>query len=497
MYYINLFIIILIFLDTICKIFYNINVRSYTRHNTLIIHKNTYSRMEASMKRILTLLIIFTILFSNHTVKAQNIDNQPDVASDGAIIMDADTGVILYEKNIHETYYPASITKILTTLVAIENSSLNEIVTFSKEAVFDVDLNSSRIGIDVGEQLTMEQCLYGIMLSSANEVSYAVAEHISGDIESFSKLMNEKAKELGARNSNFVNPHGLPDPNHYTSAYDMAMIAKGAIQNETFRNITQTRTYSIPPTNIQEETRYLANHHKFIKQDIQYDGAIGGKTGYTSLAKFTLVTYAKRNGMTLISVVMHSPTAEAEYGDTANLLNYGFDNFTINNIEDLEAPPIEDSNNFFTKYHSFFNTSNSPLEVSQNGKVILPNNISINDAEREIEFVPLEQLVDGKNVIGSITYSYNNNYIGETEIVFNNIDAPTLSKSLYISAPKVISDNPEQVDDEKAESNNLLPIIIGVVVGIIVLALGLLIIFLRNSKNRRNRRYRGRRFRRR
>ena len=216
------------------------------------------------MKKLLTILFAACLLLNNPVVvKAQVIANSanigstsesstslwpedaPPVTSEAAIVMEASTGAILYSKNIHEEFYPASITKILTTLLAIENSSLSEIVTFSKKAVFDVDLDSSRIGIDVGEELTMEQSLYGIMLASANEVSYAVAEHISGDVDSFADLMNARAKELGCTNTNFVNPNGLPDPNHYTSAYDMALISRAAINNDIFREITGTRTYKI------------------------------------------------------------------------------------------------------------------------------------------------------------------------------------------------------------------------------------------------------------
>jgi D-alanyl-D-alanine carboxypeptidase len=184
----------------------------------------------------------------------------PNVYAEAAIVMDASTGLILYEKNMNGAYYPASITKILSSLIIIENSSPGEVVTFSRDAVFNVELDSTRIGIDVGEQLTIQQCLYGILLESANEVTYAAAEHVAGSISAFSDMMNEKAKSLGALNSNFVNPHGLPDDNHYTTAYDMALITREAMKNETFRKITGTRTYQIPPTNKQVETRYLRNH---------------------------------------------------------------------------------------------------------------------------------------------------------------------------------------------------------------------------------------------
>ena len=306
--------------------------------------------------------------------------------------------------------------------------------------------------------------------------------------------MNEKAKELGAINSNFTNPHGLPDPDHYTTAYDMAMIAKGAIENEEFQNLTQTRTYSIPPTNIQEETRYLANHHKFIKNDIPFDGVIGGKTGFTSLAKYTLVTYAKRDDMTLISVIMHCPSVKDEYDDTSNLLNHAFDIFDIYNIDEVDT--LVDDIDFFSKYHSFFNSSNTPLEVSQNGKIILPKNLTISDTEKNIELITLTELVEGKNKIGQITYCYNNKPIGKSDIIFNNINSLSLLQSLYVDAPAVTEENTNKPAESKESKDSKKPIIIGVTVGAIVFILGLILIFSPFKKASKRRRYRSRKSRR-
>ena len=402
--------------------------------------------------------------------------------------MDAETGSILYGKNIHDQNYPASITKILTTLIALENSAMNETVTFSRDSVFEVELNSSRIGIDVDEQLTMEQALYGIMLASANEVSYAVAEHIADDIPSFSKLMNEKAKELGAINSNFTNPHGLPDPNHYTTAYDMALISKAALINEDFCEITQTRLYTIPPTNIQEEERPLANHHNFINRNLSFEGAIGGKTGWTSKSRHTLVTYARRDGMTLIAVIMNCPSSEDVYSDTSNLLNYTFDNFESNIVNETSTD-IGDNIDFFAKYHSFFNLSNSPLQVSENGRVVLPNDIDISMTDRTINLVPIETLNKGENIIGSIKYSYNDIDIGKTDIIYNNSESDSLSKSLYLTPTKVIPTKPnnQNIKDTIAEDethNPYIPIIIGVGVGLVVMILGFAFIYFLNPYRR-------------
>lgn len=447
------------------------------------------------MKNFFPLLIIFMLMISNvNTIYVQATtdktystmwcENFPNICAESAIIMEAETGSILYGKNMHDKNFPASITKILTTLIALENSSMNETVTFSKDAVFEVDLDSSRIGIDVNEQLTMEQALYGIMLASANEVSYAVAEHVAGDIPSFTKLMNEKAKEVGALNSNFTNPHGLPDSNHYTTAYDMALISKASLANEDFCEISQTRTYTIPPTNIQEESRPLANHHKFINRNIHFEGAIGGKTGWTSVSRHTLVTFAKRDGMTLIAVVMNCPSSNDVYTDTSNLLNYAFDNFKSNTINEVNVDMSENID-FFAKYHSFFNLSNSPLQVSENGKVILPNDVNFNETQRTIDLAPLETLNKGENIIGSIIYSYNDTNLGRTDIIYNNSDSEALSESLYLTPAKIIAKEPNKqnvnntIKEEETE-NSINPIVIGVGVGLIVMILGFASIYFFN-----------------
>lgn len=251
----------------------------------------------------------------------------PQVQAETAIIMEASSGGILYGKNIDEVRYPASITKVLTTLVALEHSSMDEKVTFSENAIWGIDRDSTQIGIKIGETLTMEQCFYGIMLASANEVAYAVAEHVGGSMDGFVEMMNTKAKELGCTNTHFVNSHGLHDDNHYTTAHDMALISRAALNNESFRKITDTDHYVIPATNLTAEERWLDNHQKMLRNTkYHYDGCIGGKTGYTSMAGNTLVTYADRNDIELICVVLKDHGAAA-YSDTAALLDYGYTNF--------------------------------------------------------------------------------------------------------------------------------------------------------------------------
>ena len=253
----------------------------------------------------------------------------PKVYAKSAIVMDMDTGAILYAKNIDEALYPASITKIMTTMLAIENCSLEERVTFSDNAINSLPWDCSRIGARVGEVFSMEDCLYAMMLSSANEVCIAVAEHIAGSEAAFCDMMNEKAKSLGCTNTHFVNCNGMPDEEHKTSAHDMALIASAAFQNPTFRKVTGSVLYVIPATNQSGEKRYCSQHHKMMKENEQYyyPYAVGGKTGFTKAALNTLVTYATKDDRHLVCVSMRTNGAQY-YLDTASLLDYGFDNFT-------------------------------------------------------------------------------------------------------------------------------------------------------------------------
>lgn len=249
----------------------------------------------------------------------------PKIICETGIVMDLDSGEILYAKGIDEKRAPASITKIMTALLAIEKVPLDTKITFTDE-VNNIEPDSTHIGIKPGETLTMEESLYAILLGSANEVSSGVAEYIGGTVQSFVDMMNEKAKELGCENTHFVNANGLYAEDHYTTARDMALIAKAAFQNETFRNIVKTPYYIIPPTNITPEERWINNHHRMLTEGgIHYEGCLGGKTGYTEKAGNTLVTYAERNSMRLVCVVLKGTTEY--YNDTKNLLDYGFNNF--------------------------------------------------------------------------------------------------------------------------------------------------------------------------
>ena len=248
---------------------------------------------------------------------------KPEISSEAAVVLNADTGEVLYGKNENKRYNPASITKIMTALLVLEKADLDGELVFSSSAVSNLDTGAVTLGAKAGDRLKVKAALYGLMLKSANEVANALAEYTAGSTKEFAKLMTARAKELGAKNTNFVNAHGLTDSNHYTSAYDMALITKAAFENPTFRDIEATTTYTFPALG-SSPARVIGMGHKMVhKSDSRYyEGILGGKTGYTRLAGNTLVTVVQRKGVRLIVVVLKSQNTH--YQDTKALLDYGF-----------------------------------------------------------------------------------------------------------------------------------------------------------------------------
>ena len=358
------------------------------------------------MKRFFTLFLCLCLSMGMFTMGAMAAPSWPDNVSlqaDGGIVMDADTGTVLYGKNMDKPYYPASITKILTALIVLERCDLDELVTFSHDDVYNVEAGSSSAGIDEGDVLTVRDCLYALLLASANESANALACHVSGSREAFAQLMNEKAASLGCTGSNFTNPSGLNDENHYTTAHDMALITREAIKNPEFLTINITRSYQLAPTKRSPEGGYVANHHKMFNKNesVYYPGAFAGKTGYTSLAGNTLVTCAKKDGMTLIAVVLNGH--QSHYSDTKALFDFGFRNF-----QSLKAVDYE------TKYKSLENDmtiagmtarDGISLELDRNGRVVIPKDADFTDTESSLTY-DLDSN-SPKGAVACIRYTYN------------------------------------------------------------------------------------------
>ena len=282
------------------------------------------------LRSIAALAVCICIITPSHARAAAVGASPPETAGYAVCVMDAGTGIVLAEKNAAARLYPASITKVMTALLLLEyaeenlNGQLTERVLFSKNAVFGIEPGSSSIAMDFDETLTLEQCLYAMLLPSANEVCMAVAEHISGTVEDFAVLMTSRAKALGCTGTQFTNPHGLPDESHYTTARDMALIMREAATHDVFREIIATSYYEIPPTEKLDKPRQFPNSNRLIQQGVYYyEPTIGGKTGYTDDARHTLVTLNEKDGKTLIISVMKTEKNEI-YTDTIALADYGF-----------------------------------------------------------------------------------------------------------------------------------------------------------------------------
>lgn len=345
--------------------------------------------------------------------------------------MELSTGSILYSKNIHVRHYPASITKIMTTLLTLENCSLNETVTFSKEAA-DIEIGSSSLYCVPGEKFSVEQILYGIMLQSANEMCQAAAEHVAGSQEKFMDMMNARVAELGLKNTHFMNPNGLHHDDHYTSAYDMACIAREAWKNKAFQKITGTKTYTIGATNKRKakDIMQLLNHHQMLNgyehPEYQYQYCIGGKTGYTSMAHSTLVTFAEKDGMQLVSVIMKANSPKQgrpnEYTDSTRILNYAFEKYTKYALDENSSQINE---NLFNTFDSYFNAEESPLRLEGEATVVLPKGVDVSKVKQEITYNNDMELTAGENKIGTATYTYGGHTVGSTGIIYDNSDTAT------------------------------------------------------------------------
>lgn len=276
------------------------------------------------MKRKIIYLIC-CFLFLSGIAAQKAFADEIEIESPSAILIDADSGQILYEKNAYEKRYPASITKIMTTYLAAAYGDLNSTLTASKEAIDAIGKNASNIGLQPNEILSFEDAVYGAYLVSANEACNVLAESISGSIEEFVDLMNETAYLSGAAHTHFANTNGLPNENHYTTAYDMAMITRFAMKNEKWMEFFTAETYTMPATNLSSERILtIGNEAALSSSPNYYPGTLGGKTGWTPDAKFTLVTACRKNDRTLIVVILGCEKIQDRYDDTRTLFDYGF-----------------------------------------------------------------------------------------------------------------------------------------------------------------------------
>ena len=337
-----------------------------------------------------------------------------DISSEAAVVMEDSTNTILYSKNADEVLYPGSTVKIMTCLLALENCQLTDEVTMTATGVSGVTDGGASIASQVDEVFTIEQCLYAIMVASANDIALQIAEHTGGSVEAFVQMMNDRATALGCTNTVFTNPTGLPDENQHTTAHDMALIMQAAIQNDAFRTIAAATSYTIPATN-KAAARNLTS--KFTMTDTGnsgfYEGCIGGKEGYTEASGSTLVCAAQRNGMTLISVVLKGASGQTA-PDAASILNYGFDQFQIASLGDSDFSIISGGEVVLPVGAS---TDSLTTQDSQNGNEIqrtyLFGGTPVGSATLEVvEAQDDTDIQNGEqNMQAARTYSENHTYI--------------------------------------------------------------------------------------
>ena len=389
----------------------------------------------------------------------------PGTYGDAAIVMDAGTGAILYAKNIDEHFYPASITKVLTALVALENGKFEDPVVVSEDCVSFLEPGDSSIGLKKGNEITLEQALYATLLASANEAAYAVGENVGKnaghDYAWFLEQMNERCRELGGTNSNFANTNGLPDPDHYTCARDMALIGSEMFKYPEFFKIVQTMQYEIPASDTCQQ-HIFQQKHKMLNESSReyYKYAVGGKTGYTPDALNTLITMADKDGMQLVCVVLHTQSGH-HYGDTRKLFDYGYKNFTKTPVEGNETS--QDVGEI--------------LEEEGGGYVLLPKGVEF--ADLEMELVP-DDANDGK---ATLNYIYEGNLVGKARAKLSD---------QYINEHKAkIEKLDTGADDRDGQDRGMVEKI--VLAGLCVVWVVLVILFVRTILKRKRRRKQHRR----
>lgn len=381
-------------------------------------------------------VVIFSLIFCINVFA-----EEPVINAKSAISVETSTGKIVYEKNAHEKMYPASTTKVMTALLVLENCKLDEKAKVSYEAIQAVPEGYSNANLQVGEELSIEDLLYVLMIPSANEAANVLAEHVAGTVESFATMMNTKAEELGCETTHFVNPNGIHNENHYSSAYDLYLIAKEAMKNETFRKIVSTSKYTLPETKVYTNNdRTFVNTNKLIVYNTSnradnyfYKDAIGIKTGFTKEAGNCLISAAAKDRLEFINVVLNADITEDglnhRFVDSIDLFNYDFDNYEKITLKEknfkLENIEIKNA----TK-----DTKN--LDVNIKDEIIVLKNKNLNKDEILPEIIYNDELIapisKGES-IGTVTYKIDNIEYKSELIAGNDVEQSYLNFYLVIS----------------------------------------------------------------
>lgn len=430
----------------------------------------------------LLLVASFPLTFVNAADSSTDLPDFPTVSSDYVVLMDADSGEVLYANNANEKCYPASTTKLLTGLLTIENKSLSDVVTFSQDAVNSVDYGDANAAITTGEELTVEQALYSLILRSANDVAYGLGEAVGGSIPDFATMMNARAEELGALNTHFTNPSGLHDDMHYTTPYDMALIAKACFNNKSYMKIiSYSDVYTIGPTNTSNFTRYYSHRYQMLPNgEHPYAYSLGGKTGFTDEAGYCLVSFAQKGDLRLICVVLKS-TDEERYADTEALFDYYFLNYKKIYFDDLDTGLGEGNLDILKLTTALDASANSTVGFEDGAYLLVPKAAEFSDLTSLVTYSDNPAYTGKEGGFACISYYYRQLDVGSATVFIQN---QTASSDLPGSngVPKASSDNTLNL------SKNIFYINIWYVLGGLV-AIGLITLIVFYLIKRRGRRH--------
>lgn len=349
-----------------------------------------------------------------------NLPAFPSLVSRNIVLMDADSGEVLYGSNADQKCYPASTTKLLTGLLTVENCALSDTVVFSQNSVDSIEYGDANASISEGEELTVEQALYCLILRSANEVAYGLAEHIGGTLSSFASMMNSRAEELGASGTHFSNASGLTDEFHYTTPYDMALIAKACFNNKTLmRIISYSDLYTIGPTNKSNFTRYYRHRYQMLPGgDYAYQYSCGGKTGYTDAAGNCLVSFAQKDDLRLICVIMNSTDA-GRYTDTIALFDYYFNNYHKIYLDDYGSG-VSSSVDILKLTDRIDSTANISIGFKSGAYLLVPNDVKISQLTGIVTYSDNAAYTGEPNGFACISYFYRNINVGSATVFISD-----------------------------------------------------------------------------
>lgn len=364
------------------------------------------------MRKYLLFLFIILLLLNIGSV-AYALPAPPTVKGAGVVLMDGTTGEVLFEKNMDAKLPPASTTKVLTALIALEKTKLSDIVRIGKAPC---NADGTAFGLKEGEELTVEQLLNILLIGSCNDASEAIAEHISGSTSEFAKLMNKRATELGATNTNFLNPSGLYEKNHYTSAKDLSLVMKELIKHKEFAEIAQRPSFKVESTNIVKEERWVINRNVLLQKNswVYYKDCIGGKNGYTIDAKHSFIAAAKRGDQSLIVTILHTDDKNEYFRNIVSLFDYGFNNFKLLNALHKDSKVTDVT----------FNGELIPINASKDFYYVKANdsldNLSINYNLQNLEKMPFKK----NDVVGNATVMLGTRTLG-TVLIMAGADKPS------------------------------------------------------------------------